>query len=422
MTLDNIVSNSLKGAVAAGLLAGGLAYSKPVSAQEPPWLGASAPESVCSERYEVMFSSGFADLSLITPIGLQDCSSLDNYFDDDLEDDVPLVVSLDADQTFHHAVLRSLSDESTKGDYLALALDGNGDQVPLPDWASFDSEYGVFSGSPSCADAGVYSVEFNIAPNDLPGSITPLLVDYQVSCPASFSISGLDFENNGEVSGNPHFGTWADANSDGVIDQPVQVSQGRNLFNPWEAYVLSPDKNVELINQGTKPSYITLSGNMIEFGQGGLEGESGTLDLLVCDTATPTDCTNLQVPWEYVHPDPQIVGLSYSQQNGTIDNPANGAFFDEINDVACTISGFDRRYVVAEPYDFEYSFDISNPAPNMGINSDGAIVFNPDCDTQVGQTYFPSVQVIGSGGQSNWKTARYDVTNGVNVADFKSYK
>jgi len=377
------------------------------------------PTSLCAHRPNVVFSSGVEDLSEIIPIGLQDCSSLENHFDEDLNDSNPLVVSLDGDQTYDFATLRSLAGESTQGAYTVVALDEGGAQIPLPDWVDFDSEYGVSSASPSCADQGSYLLEFNVAPGEGPGSVNPLFVQLDVSCPASFSVAGLDFENNGQVSGTPYHGSWADGDGDGVIDQSVKVREGRVPGDPWEAYVLSPDKNVSISTQQSLPSYITLSGNMIEFESGGLNGDSGTLDLLVCDTVNPADCTDLQVPWEYVHPDPRIVGLSYSGENGTVDNPNDQGAFADINYVDCT-GPVDVRYLVAEPYDFEYMYDISSPAPNMGVDGgSGAIGFNADCDTQIGQNYFPSFQVTGSGGESPWVGSWYAVTGGAPQANSK---
>jgi len=218
----------------------------------------------------------------------------------------------------------------------------------------------------------------------------------------------LDFENNGSVSSTPYHGTWSDADNDGVIDTVVMMSENR--LSPWEAYVLtSIGSDVTLSAQSSLPGYVSVDGNRIDFyPDSGTAGDSGTLEFLVCDASDSSSCAGLSVPYEVVGK-PQIVGLSYSEQNGTIDNPVNSGAFNEWNVVDCQLAEIDRRYVVAEPYDFEYNYTISNPAPNMGIDGGtGSIGFNANCG-QAGQEYFPQVRVTGSGGQSSWVTAGYRV-------------
>jgi len=276
----------------------------------------------------------------------------------------------------------------------------------------------VFSYTPSCVLGSPENVSFALTPTLSSGSDSQLLDEYLVDVSITgveqsppFTIQGLDFENNGSVSSTPYHGTWSDADNDGTIDQAVKVRAGRSAVNAWEAYVLTSDgKSVTLDPQSTLPSYITVSGNMIEYLPDDEHiGETGSLEFLVCDEVDTADCRSLSVPYEVVPREPVIVGLSYSQENGTIDNPVDGGGFSDINTVDCQLAEIDRRYVVAEPYDFEYNYTISNPAPNMGIDGGtGSIGFNANCG-QAGQTYFPSVQVTGSGGQSSWVSSVYQV-------------
>src|SRR6056297_376327 len=245
-----------------------LAAAKPAVAEDPVWLSSSAPESVCAQRYETLFKSGSEPSDLVVPVGVQDCSTLESTIDPNRSAGSSITVPLEGGFSYDHAVVKTLPGESAR----------SFSAVGVPAWASFDSEYGVFSGSPSCEGAGSYAVEFNVDYSDM-----PLVVNYEVSCPSSFNVLGLDYENNGLVSGTPHHGTWDDSDNDGTIDQPVKVREGRSSFNPWEAYVLSPDKSVTLTPQNSQPEYISVSGNKIEFGRGGLEGDSGTLEYLVCD-------------------------------------------------------------------------------------------------------------------------------------------
>jgi len=273
----------------------------------------------------------------------------------------------------------------------------------------------VFSYTPSCVLGSPENVSFALTPTLSSGSDSQLLDEYLVDVSITgveqsppFTIQGLDFENNGSVSSTPYHGTWSDADGDGVIDTVVMMSENR--LSPWEAYVLSDlGSSVELVSQQPQPSYVSVDGNRIDFyPDAGTAGDSGTLEFLVCDASDSSSCAGLSVPYEVVGK-PQIVGLSYSQENGTIDNYSNGFEFEDQNLVDCQLAEIDRRYVVAEPYDFEYNYTISNPAPNMGINGGtGRISFNANCG-QAGQTYFPSVRVTGSGGQSSWVSSVYQV-------------
>lgn len=365
-----------------------------------PALAGPEPGSLCLARQSAVFASSFEPLDGVAVIGVEDCGSLEEYLDPDLEDGVPVTIPLYEGRSYDFAIIRTLPGETFKGDYTA---DG------VPAFGSFDAENGVLTLNPSCVDEGSHLVEFDIVLDGGSGTTNPLSVEYEVNC-ASFDVLGLDFENDGAVSNTPHHGTWADSNGDGAVDQPVKVREGRSPSSPWEAYVVASDgKPVTLDPQSTLPSHISVSGNMIAFGTGGLEGESGSLEFLVCDDANQTDCRTLTVPYQYVARYPVIVGLSYSEQNGTIDNPNDQGAFYAINEIDCQLSEIDERWVVAEPYDFEYNFDIANSAPNMGINGGtGRISFNPTCG-QAGQTYFPQVQVTGSGGEGAWVSSMYQV-------------
>lgn len=364
-----------------------------------PALAGTEPGSLCLARQSAVFASSFEPLDGVAVIGVEDCGSLEEYLDPDLEDGVPVTIPLYEGGSYDFAIIRTLPGETFKGDYTADAV---------PAFGSLDAENGILTLNPGCVDEGSHLVEFDIVLDGGSGTTYPLSVEYQVNC-ASFDVLGLDFENDGVVSGTPYHGSWADANNDGVINQPVKVREGR--VSPWEAYVLVSDgKTVTLNPESTLPSYITASGNMIEFHPpDGAEGDTGSLDFLICDDTDTTDCRSLSVPYEVMPREPQIVGLSYSEQNGTIDNPVDGGGFQYINEIDCQLSEIDRRWVVAEPYDFEYNFDIHDPAPNMGIDgSTGSIGFNPTCG-QAGQTYFPQVQVTGSGGEGTWVSSVYQV-------------
>jgi len=364
------------------------------------------PTSLCAHRPNVVFSSGVEDLSQINPLGLQDCGSLVNYIDDDLIDSNPLVVSLEGDQSYDFATLRSLSSESTQGAY---TVSGS-----LPEWVVFDSEFGVSSLSPSCADQGSHLVEYNVAPGEGPGSINPLFVQYEVSCPSTLSVEGLDFECDGSLTQWPYHGNWFDANNDGEIDQPWFVYE--NKFDPAPACVMTDKPSISLSTRGdyVLPEYAALIGGRIEMHPDDeTAGQSGTLELLITDTATGST-RPLDVPYEVVPKQPTIVGLSYTEQNGTIDNPVLGSRFQFDVDVPCTADD-DRRWIVTQHYDPDMSYqEINLPTDIMGLNqSTGSIFANPSCPGDIGRDESISVRAQNTSAASLYKTADYVFTNGV---------
>jgi len=260
------------------------------------------PASLCAHRPNLVFSSGVEDLSEIIPIGLQDCGSLVNYIDDDLIDSNPLVVLLEGDQTYDFATLRSLSSESTHGAYTFFVSDG------VPDFMSFDSEYGISSLSPSCADQGSFLVEYNVAPGEGPGSVNPLFVQYDVSCPSTLSVEGLGVLEPDEVTLTGRFDYSLDSVTN-TVNRPVRVRENKGL--PYDVHVLTNKQDVDVsIVSGGAP-YISVTGNRLDFlPPDETEGDSGTLELLVCDVASPSDCGSVFVPWEITDVQAKLAGYS----------------------------------------------------------------------------------------------------------------
>lgn len=385
----------------AALLAGG-----PVDAD-------IEPGSECQNRQQHLFSTRFEALESVGLIGLQNCSTLDEHIDGNPYDAEPLIVPLQPDGFYHFALLSTAPTGSLTGAY---AVSG------LPAWGSFDSQYGVTTLSPPPGTEGEFLVEYNVVPTPgLPGSVNPLLVLYDLGTSSTLNFDGLDFEADGQVTSWPYHGTWGDSDDDGVIDQPVVVREGKG--SPYEAWVLSDKPSVIVSARNPLPSYVSLDGNRIDFQPpDGHEGDNGVLELLVCDSASPSDCRDLDVPYQVVDRLPNIVGLSYFEQNGTIDNPVDGPLFEYDVEVPCTIPFFDSRYVVSRYYDVDQSYQIMNAGPGMGINgSTGGIGLNPDCQN-VGAVYSPSVRVISNSGSSSYKTGDWVVTNGVNTANLRKYK
>jgi len=328
---------------------------------------------------------------------------LDNFFDDNLEDSSPLVVSLEPGLCYDFATLRSLKDESTRGDYTVSGLPGFG---------GFDSEYGVTSLCP--VDEGSYLVEYNVAPGDGPGSVAPLLVQYEVSTPSALSVEGLDFECDGSLTAWPYHGNWFDANNDGTIDQPWAVYE--NKFDPAPACVMTDKPSISLSERGDYelPPDTTLNGNRIEMKPAdGLAGQTGTLELLITDNGTGAT-RPLDVPYQVVPKEPEIVGLSYSGQNGTIDNPVDGSRFEYDVEIPCTVDN-DEKFVVTRHYDPDMSYQIINNPPGK-VSMDpftGAIVSNYDCGTDIGWDFDVSVRAQNTSAASLYKTGTIRVTNGV---------
>lgn len=186
MTLENIVkgaSAALKGTLAAGLMAGAV-YSKDASAQEPSWLASSVPESVCAQRYDTLFSSGSEPLDQVVPAGVQNCASLESTFDPTRSAGSSITVSLVGDQSYDFALVKTLPGESAHGQYSA---------VGIPSFASFDSEYGVLSLSPSCADVGFHpGGSYNVFDSDM-----PLVINYDVRCGVAPVLDGVDLDGDG---------------------------------------------------------------------------------------------------------------------------------------------------------------------------------------------------------------------------------
>ncbi len=276
---------------------------------------------------------------------------------------------------------------------------------------------GMFTFAPSCSAGSplnvIFSVDSEIASQGNSLGLEQVLVDIDITGvdpggPPPFSIFGLGFDNEFIVTESPHHGSWADSNDDGVIDQPVLVRENRAA--PLGAYVIATNgMGLSLTPSSSVPPWVTLKDNYIAFQPPmGTEGESGVLELLACDLGDPSACRDFDVPYEVKHWQPVVAGLSYSEQNGTIDNPVAGSFFQHNVYADCQESPHEA-WVVSEIYDPSMSYDISTPAPNQGINgTTGRILSNFTCG-QAGQTYFPQARVNSSSGTSNWRTAVYIV-------------
>jgi len=373
------------------------------------------PESICAKRADTLFKSGSEALDQVSPIGLQDCSSLENDFDDDVEDANPLVVPLAPDEACDFATLRTLADESTRGAYTAVALDEVGTQAPLPDFCSFDSEFGVTSCEAPAGTTGEFLVEYNVVLQEgFPGSVNPLFVVYDFGGVAPLSVEGLDFECDGSLTAWPYQGNWFDANDDGTIDQPWAVYE--NKFDPAPACVMTDKPSISLSERGDYelPPDTTLNGNRIEMKPAdGLAGQTGTLELLITDNGTGAT-RPLDVPYQVVPKEPEIVGLSYSGQNGTIDNPVDGSRFEYDVEIPCTVDN-DEKFVVTRHYDPDMSYQIINNPPGK-VSMDpftGAIVSNYDCGTDIGWDFDVSVRAQNTSAASLYKTGTIRVTNGV---------
>jgi len=378
------------------------------------------PTSLCAHRPNVVFSSGVEDLSEIIPIGLQDCSSLENHFDEDLNDSNPLVVSLDGDQSYDFATLRSLAGESTQGAYTVVALDDNGVQIPLPDWIDFDGEFGVSSASPSCADQGSYLLEFNIAPGEGSGSVNPLFVQYEVSCPSTLSVEGLGVISDSEVTLTGRFDYSLDSVTN-TVNRPVRVREGRS-FIPYDVHVLTNKQDVDVsvvdcigcydasanANFAETPDYISAIGNRLDFlSPDGSQGDSGTLELLVCDVASPSDCASVFVPWEITDVQAKLAGYSSLGPYETVTNPNDNGGLRDVIEASCV--GIHEGYIIPEEIYKGQGFEGANMPAGMGVNSNtGRVSSNFDCDTQLGQQYAPSFTYGNSGSM----TAIYEVTSG----------
>ena len=389
MGLDKLL-NATKYSLAAGLVAGAV-YAQDANAE--------FVDSVCFDRLDSISAGGFEDTSYVAPVGVQDCHTLENYLVNDARD--ALVVPLEGGVAYDFAVLRTDPDSSMGVVYSA---------DNLPSFASFSATNGITELTPSCSDVGSYSVWYDTQ------SDFPIETVYDVSCSAGGEIvvEGLDFEGDGQVSGTPYHGLWADANNDGTIDQTVFVREGK--LSPYAAWVVTDKSSVNVAARtGTSmPSYVNIVGDRIDIQPpDGFEGDVSQLELEVCDNAAPFACLNMDLTIEVVDRLPDIVGLSYTQENGAINNPNAGSFFLNTNEIDCTIPFIDSRYVVTRRYDPEQTYQIINEGPGMGINSStGEVGINPDCQN-VGDVYFPSVRVVSNSGSSTYVGGAWEITNGV---------
>jgi len=364
------------------------------------------PDSVCSLREQRVFAGGFEDLSSIAPIGVENCANLDRLFDADLTDAAPLQVALDVDETYQFAMLTTFGDEHVNGDYT---------QSGLPAFASFDNELGVSALLPDAGDVGSYLVEYNVAPGGLPGALNPLFVEYVVGVPSTVEIFGLGVIASDQVTQTGRF-DFSDSDGDGVINRPVRVRENKGL--PYDVYVLTNKQDVIVsILSGGAP-YISATGNRIDFlPPDKTEGDSGTLELNVYDTATPGDCSTLFVPWEITDVQAKLAGYSDIGPYETVTNPNVGSFLQDIVEAPCT--SIHEGFIIPEEIYKGQGFSGSNLPPNMGVNPiTGRISSNFNCDTQVGDQYLPFFKYGPTGGFGAW----YQVTNGVSQQSAPSKK
>ena len=328
------------------------------------------PDSVCSLREQRLFAGSFEDLSSIAPIGLENCANLDRLFDADLTDATPLQVSLDVDETYQFATLTTLDDEHVHGDYI---------QSGLPAFAGFDDEIGVSDLSPGAGDVGNYLVEFNVTPGGLPGALDPLFVEFVVGFPSTVEVFGLGVIESDSVTQTGRF-DFSDSDGDGVINRPVRVRENKGL--PYDVHLLTNKQEVEVSVVGGDAPYISTTGNRVDFlPPDKTEGDTGTLELNVCDTATPGDCSTLFVPWEITDVQAKLAGYSSIGAYETVTNPNNDGWTQNIEEVVCQDDH--NGWIIPEEIYKGQGFEGFDMPAGMGVNSNtGEVVWNIDCITQ----------------------------------------
>ena len=142
---------------------------------------------------------------------------------------------------------------------------------------------------------------------------------------------------------------------------------------------------------------LLLTGNRIDFFLlMDYEGDSGTLELNVCDTATPGDCSTLFVPWEITDVQAKLAGYSDIGAYETVTNPNIGGFLQDVVEAPCT--EFHVAYIIPEEIYKGQGFEGTNLPAGMGVDSNnGGVAANFDCITQVGDEEFPMFTYGNSG-------------------------
>ena len=356
------------------------------------------PESICAKRADTLFKSGSEALDQMVPAGVQDCSTLESTIDPDRSAGSSITVPLEGGFSYDHAVVKTLPGESAR----------SFSAVGVPAWASFDSEYGVFSGSPSCEGAGSYAVEFNVDDSDM-----PLVVNYEVSCPSSFNVYGLDWQissnsGDGVVDDTERFGYFGDSDGDKLVDAPVTVRENR--LTPQRTYLLA-STDVALSEVSDPHGYIEVGSDgasLLYDPPSGSEGASGTYVFDVCAVGAPSDCQRWSLDYVVTPATPEIAGLG-EERWGAVTNPILGNTF--LNDIVidCQLPTITNYFAIPKnTYDPGESYGMIENQGNGDIDflaldeSTGRIAMNPTC-ADLGQYDF-SVRIESNSGNSGYRS------------------